>query len=84
MPRREEFMDNSCGLACESVDRAWLAEVVLAATGPDGSPREKQAATAAAANLFLRGHRDGERVAILLKRPAMAFLDRTEGGSGRN
>lgn len=59
----------NCEATCGTVDKAWLAEVVLAATGPEGTTRERQAATAAAANLFLRGHRDRERVTILLRRP---------------
>ena len=54
---------------CNALDKAWLAEVVLAAVGPEGTVQERQAATAAAANLFMRGIRDRERVTVLLRRP---------------
>lgn len=58
-----------CEMAGRTVDKAWLADVVLAATGPDGTRQERQAAKAAAMNLFLHGMRDRDRVTILLKKP---------------
>jgi hypothetical protein len=54
---------------CMSVDRAWLAGIVLAATGPKSTLQERQAAKAAAVNLFAHGMRDESLVLELLRRP---------------